>query len=278
MMASQFVIDVTETTFEYEVIAFSKNKPVLVDFWAEWCRPCKTLGPLLEKIVNQANGSLRLAKVNIDQNPNLAMQFGVRSIPTVKVFIDGRVANEFVGALPEGQIRAFLEKLQPPSPLELELSRANSMLLSQDWRNAENALRDILDKDSESPDAMLGLAKALLAQDKAAEAMDHLLEITSPRVLNTVEILKPYAQTLIDFHTEMLPMENDLDAIFFNSIRLASHTKYPMALDGLLDLLRQDKHYRGKTAQNVILAILEIMGEEDPDTRAYRAELASVLF
>jgi len=278
MMASQFVIDVTETTFEYEVIAFSKNKPVLVDFWAEWCRPCKTLGPLLEKIVNQANGSLRLAKVNIDQNPNLAMQFGVRSIPTVKVFIDGRVANEFVGALPEGQIRAFLEKLQPPSPLELELSRANSMLLSQDWRNAENALRDILDKDSESPDAMLGLAKALLAQDKAAEAMDHLLEITSPRVLNTVEILKPYAQTLIDFHTEMLPMENDLDAIFFNSIRLASHTKYPMALDGLLDLLRQDKHYRGKTAQNVILAILELMGEEDPDTRAYRAELASVLF
>jgi len=278
MMASQFVIDVTETTFEYEVIAFSKNKPVLVDFWAEWCRPCKTLGPLLEKIVNQANGSLRLAKVNIDQNPNLAMQFGVRSIPTVKVFIDGRVANEFVGALPEGQIRAFLEKLQPPSPLELELSRANSMLLSQDWRNAENALRDILDKDSESPDAMLGLAKALLAQDKAAEAMDHLLEITSPRVLNTVEILKPYAQTLIDFHTEMLPMENDLDAIFFNSIRLASHTKYPMALDGLLDLLRQDKHFRGKTAQNVILAILELMGEEDPDTRAYRAELASVLF
>ena len=278
MMASQFVIDVTETTFEYEVIAFSKNKPVLVDFWAEWCRPCKTLGPLLEKIVNQANGSLRLAKVNIDQNPNLAMQFGVRSIPTVKVFIDGRVANEFVGALPEGQIRAFLEKLQPPSPLELELSRANSMLLSQDWRNAENALRDILDKDSESPDAMLGLAKALLAQDKAAEAMDHLLEITSPRVLNTVEILKPYAQTLIDFHTEMLPMENDLDAIFFNSIRLASHTKYPMALDGLLDLLRQDKHYRGKTAQNVILAVLELMGEEDPDTRAYRAELASVLF
>jgi len=278
MMASQFVIDVTETTFEYEVIAFSKNKPVLVDFWAEWCRPCKTLGPLLEKIVNQANGSLRLAKVNIDQNPNLAMQFGVRSIPTVKVFIDGRVANEFVGALPEGQIRAFLEKLQPPSPLELELSRANSMLLSQDWRNAENALRDILDKDSESPDAMLGLAKALLAQDKAAEAMDHLMEITSPRVLNTVEILKPYAQTLIDFHTEMLPMENDLDAIFFNSIRLASHTKYPMALDGLLDLLRQDKHYRGKTAQNVILAILELMGEEDPDTRAYRAELASVLF
>jgi len=278
MMASQFIIDVNEMTFEYEVIAFSKNKPVLVDFWAEWCRPCKTLGPILEKVVNEANGSLRLAKVNIDQNPNLAMQFGVRSIPTVKVFIDGRVANEFVGALPEAQIRAFLDKLQPPSPLELEISRADSMLLAQDWEGAESALRDILDKDNESPNAMLGLAKALLAQDKAIEAMDILQEINAPRVLNTVEILKPYASTLIDFHTEMLPDEDDLDPIFYNSIRLASQGKYPIALDGLLDLLRQDKHYRGKTAQNVILAILEIMGEEDPDTRAYRAELASVLF
>ncbi len=278
MMASQFIIDVNEMTFEYEVIAFSKNKPVLVDFWAEWCRPCKTLSPILEKVVNEANGSLRLAKVNIDQNPNLAMQFGVRSIPTVKVFIDSHVANEFVGALPEAQIRAFLDKLQPPSPLELEISRADSMLLSQDWEGAESALRAILDKDNESPNAMLGLAKALLAQDKPAEAIGLLQEITSPRILNTVETLKPYASTLIDFHNETLPNENDLDAIFYNSIRLASRGKYPVALDGLLDLLRQDKHYRGKTAQNAILAILEIMGEEDPDTRAYRAELASVLF
>ena len=278
MMASQFIINVNETTFEYEVIAFSKNKPVLVDFWAEWCRPCKMLGPVLEKIVNEANGALRLAKVNIDQNPNLAMQFGVRSIPTVKVFIDGRVANEFVGALPEGQIRTFIGKLQPPSPLELELSRADSMLLSHNWEEAETALRDMLSKDVESPDAMVGLAKALLAQDKASEAMELLNEVATARLFNTVDILKPYAQILIDLHTEMLPNENDLDAIFFNSIRLASQGKFVMALDGLLDLLRKDKHYRGKTAQNVILAILEILGEEDPDTRAYRAELASVLF
>ena len=278
MMDSQFVLDVNEMTFEYEVIAFSKNKPVLVDFWAEWCRPCKMLSPILEKLVNEANGALRLAKVNIDQNPNLAIQFGVRSIPTVKVFVDGRIANEFVGVLPEGQIRSFLEKLQPPSPLELEISRANSMLLSQDWENAEKTLRDILSQDPESPEAMAGLAKSLLAQDKAEEAIGLLNEITAPRIHNTVEILKPYGRTLIDFHTEMLPNENDLDAIFYNSVRLASQGKYPMALDGLLDLLRQDKHFRGKTAQNIILAILEIMGEEDPDTRIYRAELASVLF
>jgi len=278
MMASQFVIDVTETTFEYEVVDFSKNKPVLVDFWAPWCKPCKTLGPLLEKIVNQANGSLRLAKVNIDQNPNLAMQFGVRSIPTVKVFIDGRIANEFVGVLPENQIRAFLVKLQPPSPIELELSRARSMLLSHNWQQAETALRAILKKDPESPDAMLELAKALLAQDQPVEAMQVLNQIAAARLISIVERLRPYAKTLIDFHAELLPNDSDLDAIFYNSVRLASKAKFPMALDGLLDLLRQDKHYRAKTAQEVILGILEIMGEEDPDTRAYRAELASVLF
>ena len=112
-MASQFIIDVNEVNFEYEVIAFSKNKPVLVDFWAEWCHPCKTLSPILEKIVNEANGNLRLAKVNIDQNPNLAMRFNVRSIPTIKAFIEGRVATEFVGAQPEARLREIINNLTP---------------------------------------------------------------------------------------------------------------------------------------------------------------------
>ena len=277
-MASQFIIDVSETTFEYEVVAFSKNKPVLVDFWAEWCRPCKMLGPILEKLVNEAGGSMRLAKVNIDQNPNLALQFGVRSIPTVKAFIDGRVAGEFAGALPEGQIRSFLDSLRPPSPLELDLARANGLLLSHEWSDAENALRNILEQDAESQEALIGLSKVLLAQDKPSEAMAMLENVISARLVNTVDLLRPFAQALIDLHRETLAGENDLDAIFYNSIRLASQAKYAMALDGLLDILRQDKRYRGKTAQNVILGILEIMGEEDPDTRAYRAELASVLF
>lgn len=278
MMASQFVIDVTEMTFEYEVIAFSKNKPVLVDFWAEWCRPCKTLGPLLEKLVDEENGTLRLAKVNIDRNPNLAMQFSVRSIPTVKVFTNGRISNEFTGLLPENQIRVFINKLSPPSPFELDLSRAQSMLLSHNWHNAETNLRAILSENADTPAAIIGLAKSLLAQDKAKEALGLLNEILSTREINQVEILKPYANALINYHGEKLPGESNLDAIFYNSIRLASQGKFPMALDGFLDILRKDKGYRGKIAQKVILSILEIMGEEDPETRTYRAELASVLF
>jgi putative thioredoxin len=278
MMTSQFVIDVNEMNFEYEVIAFSKNKPVLVDFWAEWCHPCKTLGPILEKIVNEANGSLRLAKVNIDQNPNLAMQFNVRSIPTVKAFIEGQVATEFVGVQPEARLRKLINNLTPPSPVDLDLSKAQNLLLSQDWQKAEPILRKVLDEKIDSPAALLGLAKALLAQNQPEEAMKTLESIPSAREVNQAELLKPFARILIDFHQENLPSENDLDAIFHNSIRLSSQAKYPIALDGLLDILRQDKQYRGKTAQQVVLGILEMMGEEDPDTRSYRTELASVLF
>jgi len=277
-MASQFVIDVNEINFDYEVIAFSRNKPVLVDFWAEWCHPCKTLSPILEKIVNEANGGLRLAKVNIDQNPNLAMQFNVRSIPTVKAFIKGQVATEFVGVQPQARLREFINNLTPPSPVDLDLSKAQNLLLSHEWQKAETILRKLLDKKDDSPAALLSLAKALIAQNHPVEALTLIEKIPSTREINQAELLKPFAEILLDLQQENLPKENDLDAIFLNSIRLASHAKYPIALDGLLDILRQDKHYRGKTAQQVILGILEIMGEEDPDTRTYRSELASVLF
>jgi putative thioredoxin len=278
MTGSQFILDVNEMNFEYEVIAFSNNKPVLVDFWAEWCRPCKTLSPILEKIVNEANGDLRLAKVNIDTNPNLPLQYNVRSIPTVKAFIEGQVAAEFVGVQPETRLRDLIKNLTPPSPIDLELSKAQNLLLSQDWQNAEPILRKVLSEKGDSPGAMLGLAKSLLAQDKPSEALQVLDTIPPTREMAQADILKPYAQVLLNFHQEKMANESDLDAIFYNSIRLASKTKYPIALDGLLDVLRQDKSYHNKAAQKVILAILEIMGEDNPDTRAYRAELASVLF
>jgi len=221
---------------------------------------------------------LRLAKVDIDINPNLALQYHVRSIPTVKAFVESQVAAEFVGVQPEARLRELIKNLNPPSPIDLDLSKAQSLLLSQDWIEAEPILRKVLSEKGNSPAAMLGLAKSLLAQDQPAEALNVLKNIPSVREIGQAELLKPFAKILIKFHNEELPNENNLDAIFYNSIRLASKTKYPMALDGLLDTLRQDKNYQNKAAQQVILGILEIMGEENPDTRAYRAELASVLF
>jgi len=277
-MTPEFIIDANEMNFEYEVVAYSKNVPVLVDFWAEWCQPCKMLSPLLERLVQEANGSLRLAKVNIDQNPNLAMQYSVRSIPTVKAFVDGHVTAEFVGAQPEARLREFINKLTPPSPLELDLEKARGKMAAKNWLEAENILRNILAQNPNLDAAHLGLAKCLLAQGKAGEAINHLNEIPAGRAFNVAAMIKPYAEALDSLQNDEILLETDLDAVFANSLRLAGQGKFLLALDGLLDILRENKVYRNKLAHNVILGILEIMGNEDPQTREYRAELASVLF
>ncbi|MCJ7519942.1 MAG: thioredoxin [Anaerolineaceae bacterium] len=278
MNTSEYSIDVSEVNFEYEVITFSKNVPVLVDFWAEWCQPCKSLSPILERLVAEAKGSMRLAKVNIDQNPNLARQFNVRSIPTVKAFIEGQVAGEFAGAQPEGRVREFISKLTPPSPLDLDIEKGQGLLLSHQWSEAEKILQGVLNQKPESAVARLGLAKALLAQGKADAALGYLEEIPDSRELHTAELLKPFTLALQRMDRGDLPEDSDLDAVFHNSLRLARQGKFPLALDGLLDILRQDKHYRDELARNVILGILELMGNEDPQTREYRSELASALF
>ena len=278
MMATENIIDVNELNFEYEVVNYSQNIPVLVDFWAEWCQPCKVLGPSLEKIVEEANGALRLAKVNIDQNQNLALQYNVRSIPTVKAFIEGQVAAEFVGAQPETRLREFVSKLSPPSPVDLDIKKGQGLLLSQEWSEAEDILRKASGQKPDSPAIQLGLATALLAQYQPKEALDLLKAIPSGREFSRAQQMLPYANALMQLKQDLLPDENSLDAIFKNSIRLASRGKFFMALDGLLDLLREDKHYSDGLAQQIVLGILEIVGDEDPQTRLYRAELASVLF
>lgn len=278
MMATENIINVNELNFEYEVINYSQNIPVLVDFWAEWCQPCKILGPLLEKLVEEAGGSLRLAKVNIDQNPNLAIQFNVRSIPTVKAFIEGKVAADFVGVQPEARLREFISKLTPPSPIDLDIDKGQNLLLSQNWSDAETILRKAYEQRPESTSIQLGLATALLAQNQPEEALKLLKAIPSGREYSQAQQLLPYGEVLLQFRQGLLPDESNLDAIYKNSIRLASQAKFTMALDGLLDILREDKHYKDGVIQKIVLGILEIMGNEDPQTREYRSELASVLF
>jgi putative thioredoxin len=278
MMTSENSIEVNEINFEYEVITFSKNIPVLVDFWAEWCQPCKSLSPILERLAAEGNGTIRLAKVNIDNNPNLARQYNVRSIPTVKAFIQGQVAGEFTGAQPEGRVREFISNLTPPSPVDLEIEKGQGLLLSHQWNEAEKILSNALHQKPDSAAAQLGLAKSLLAQGKPEVALKYLDEIPDSRELHSAELLKPLAQALLALNNGELPEDSDLDAVFQNSLHLAGQGKFPLALDGFLDILRQDKHYRNKLARDVILGILELMGNEDPLTREYRSELASALF
>lgn len=277
-MGSDFIIDVTESDFEYEVLAYSQNTPVVVDFWATWCRPCKTLSPLLEHLANEAMGTFRLAKVDVDVNPNLAMQFGIRTVPTVKAFSTAQIVAEFVGDQPEERIRSFIENITPPSKFTLQIEHGKSLLSNHDWESAKVIFRDLLDQHPEQPGPLLGMAKALLGRGDVYEAMLILKNFPASREYAQVERLLPYAEALTQFKKDALPVETDIDIAFTNSIRIASLGNLYASLDGLLGLIRQNKRFRNGLAQRVFVALLELLGDEDPQTAEYRKELANVLF
>ncbi|MDD5368655.1 MAG: tetratricopeptide repeat protein [Anaerolineaceae bacterium] len=271
------IIDVSETDFEFEVLNYSQNRPVVVDFWATWCVPCKVLGPLLERLAEEGRGSFRLARVDVDANPNLALHYGVRSIPTVKAFTNRQVVAEFSGALPEPRVREFIKKLAP-SESDLTLEKAGSLLQQHQWSSAEKIYRQVLEEASDNAIALLGLAKALLAQGRYEEARRILRNFPASHEYTTAESLLPLADAYAWLESQPSTEMDPLAPAYFNSLRLASRGNIPSALDGLLDILKQEKRYRNGQARMVFLALLELLGAQDPLARQYRSELASVLF
>lgn len=277
-MSAKYIIDVTEADFEYEVLNYSLNTPVVVDFWAEWCKPCKELEPILRKLVLEANGGFRLARVNVDENPNLVMQYGIRSIPVVKAFSQGEVVSEFTSLQSEQRIREFIAKIVPPSPLTLAIEKGNSLLEFYDWGNAEQVFLEVLEKHPEHPSALLGLAKIYLATKKPEEAYLILSDFPESRQFSRAQLLLPLSEALMDFQKGRLPEEKDLDILFRNSIRLVERQNIPAALDGLLEIIRENRNYENGLARDIFLGLLELLGENNSLTRKYRSELASALF
>jgi putative thioredoxin len=170
MIPSDDILDVNEKSFEFEVLFYSKNIPVLVDFWATWCQPCKLLSPMLESTIIEAGGSLRLAKVDVDANQNLAMQYQVRTIPTVKAFHGGKVVSEFSGMISQNQLDEFIQLLLPPSQIELDLEKGESLLALHEWQNAVDVFSVLSTHEDCPPSALLGLAKSLIPIGRAEEA------------------------------------------------------------------------------------------------------------
>jgi putative thioredoxin len=275
------IINVTEATFQEEVIQKSYETPVVVDFWAAWCGPCRMLGPTLERLAAEPNSGFILAKVDVDSNQGLSMQFGVQGIPAVKAFKDGRVFNEFVGAQPEPRVRDFLREVAP-NEAELSLEMAEKLLSDRKWQQAEERFSQLIEQNGPSPQARLGLARALLGQGQAASAKSHLEDLADvPAVMDSAVRLMPMVKFLMlvegresDDHLEMTPIE----AEYRQSARLLASGKPAPALDGLLDVLRQNKEYKQGKAKEVLLSIFEFLGNADPLTGAYRRELASLLY
>ncbi|MBN2084488.1 MAG: thioredoxin [Anaerolineales bacterium] len=271
------ILEVAEADFDQAVIQYSSTTPVVVDFWAPWCMPCRILSPTLEKLAAEAAGTFRLAKVNIDENPGLAARFGVQSIPMLKSFRDGKIAGEMVGAQPESEVRKFLRGIAP-GPADQALSEAQGLLTARRWDEAEQAARRALELDPGNSPAAMCLVKALLREGKGSPALEILDRFPTGAESSAAERLRPLAALLSEVESSADQPGNVLEAGYLQTARLLARGNYPAALDGLLELLRRDKHYRNDDARKVFLAALEILGEDDPLTRQYRDELASVLF
>ena len=276
MSDNTHAVDVNEATFQAEVVERSKKIPVLVDFWAPWCGPCRALSPTLERLAADSGGAFILAKVNTDENPNLSAQFNVRSIPAVKMFRAGRVVDEFVGARPEREVRDFV-KAFAPSQVDRWLMEAQSLVYGQRSDEAAAAYRRILDAKPGHPQAALELGRMFLAAGRGAEAESALREVpTSAAEHGAAETLLPLAQLIAHAQASDGAGEG-LETMYRDAGRLVLERRIPDAVNTLLDVLRKNRNYRDGEAKRAVLALFEYLGD-DPSVKDYRRQLASVLF
>jgi putative thioredoxin len=276
-MRSDFIIHVDESDFEYEVLQYSAQVPVVVYFWAPWCVPCRVLEPKLDQLARVSEGRFRLAKLNVDENMRLARQYKVRNIPIVKAFVHGRIVAEFSGMLEEDGLRDFIRHLIP-APEDLMYNKGQNLLASGDYEGAEDAFREFLSMNPNHPEALLGLVRALLFQGVGKEALILLKNFPASSAYNTAQLLRPLAQAFSEIPDVLKESQDELEAAFINGVRLARLGNILAAMDGFLDILKKDRHFREDQVKDVFVGLLTLIGDAHPDARQYRQDLASTLF
>jgi putative thioredoxin len=272
------VIDVDEREFEDAVIERSRNVPIVVDFWAPWCGPCRTLGPTLERLADQAQGAFVLAKVNVDQNQRLATRYGIQGIPAVKAFRDGVVVDEFTGALPESQVRAWLNKVVP-SETDQQAEAAVALEASNPQRAIE-LYREVLSKEPRHAKSLLGLGRVLTLQgDPEAEEVLRQVPVGTPEYPRA-QALIALAGFLASAETEapISELGNGLAAHWKEAASEARKGCWEEALECLFQIVQRDRSWNDDAARKVMLSIFALLGNGDPLVTRYRQRLASVLF
>jgi putative thioredoxin len=281
---SGFVIDVGDEDFETAVLERSKETPVVVDFWAPWCGPCQALGPLLERLAEEHRGAFILAKVNVDESPGLSAALRIQSIPMVLGFRGGQAVSEFVGALPEPAVRAFLKKVLPSEADHLAAA-ADQLLTDGKIAEAEARFRQALELDGRCDPALLGLAGILGARNHYQDAL-RLLDRIPPgpvrqaadRLAADIRIRESGGGNEPALRAQVAANPADLEARLLLGQVLAAAAKYDEALNEYLEIVRRNRTFRDGAARKAMLDIFDLLGADNELTGRYRSELAKVLF
>jgi putative thioredoxin len=285
-MSDAYSIQVTSETFETDVLQKSQETPVLVDFYAEWCGPCKTLGPMLERLADEYAGAFILAKVDADAEQMLVAGMGVRSLPTVVLFKNGQPADHFMGALPEGEIRAILDKhveRVEASPLE----RAAELLALGQYDEAIALYQLITADDPENYDVYLDMAQALLKKgdlDSAEAIVERLPDAQKmdPRAKSIVagkafQDLLAGAPDRATCESRIAANDEDSEARYFLAVHLMVSDDVESAITHLLTIIRTDRQYNDDAARLLLIQIFDRLGNDDPRARTGRRQLATLL-
>jgi putative thioredoxin len=288
MSDSPYIHNVTLENFQTDVIESSFKQPVLVDFWAPWCNPCQTLIPILTQLAEEYNGAFMLAKVNTDEQGELAAQAGVRSLPTVKLFVDGKSVNEFMGALPESEVRKFLSpyiRTESDQVLELAIDAFNEGR----QQDALDMLNSALAKDPANARLKINIAK-LLTNQNDLESASALVDSLSDEQKSEVEAEVKEIQAHIKLANKLKAMgdpnelrqrlksnPDDLDAMLKMSDVLSAGGKYEDAIGLLLKIMQKDRNFNDDAGRKGLLEIFELLGSDNPLTRTYRRRMFTLL-
>lgn len=289
------VRDVTTAEFMAEVIEASRHAPVIVDFWAPWCGPCKQLGPVIEKVVTEAvskGQGVTLCKMDVEKYPEVSQQMGIQSIPAVVAFVDGKPADAFMGAKPESEIRAFVDKVAAPAPeqvnMALALEEAEQVFRDGSYAEAAEMFSQILQQEPGNLDAFAGLGEcyvAIGAADMAQKLIDNIPEehrTSAPleKLQKTID-LAVAAESLGDLDTLATAVKanpNDHQARFDYALALNGRGQREEATNQLVAIVRADRKWNDDGARTQLLEFFESWGNMDPSTLAGRRALSSVLF
>jgi len=281
-----YTFDTGTDAFERDVLQASHKVPVLVDFWAPWCAPCRVLKPVLEKLAVEYQGRFLLAKVNSDEHPELSARFGVRGIPNVKAFAEGKLADEFTGALPESAVRAFIDRLIP-TPAEKLRRTAQALVVQGDFDEAERHLRNALAMEPANQTVRLDLVELLLAKSSHADADAVFASIPererderADRIYAAIALWKRSQQlpAMEELQARLKADANDVNARLALGERLVAEQRYEAALAALLEVVRMDRGALRTSARKLMVEVFALAESQAEMVSRYRKLLASALY